>query len=231
MADEKDEPRKAELVKSEAGKVTRIEPSPIGIMPRLSRFLFRAKRDKELLDAHAAVVRSQAGVGQAYEELERTTGRLLDLDNILATDKAQRDTRRLEAEKSRLLLRKEVEGIAAGQRREARLGSLEDEVRQAEMELELEERLAAVKAKRKRLQEAETRVEKDEETLRREAVRKNIRRKLSDIYTVRELRAEEEQLIAEVKKRHGGVITPDAEREIQNIKDAVQQLIDESTLR
>lgn len=227
MSDEKDEPRTAEIVKSEAGKVTRIEPAPIGIMPRLSRFLFRARHDKELYKAHAEVIEAKTRVGQAYEGLERTAGRLVDLDNILATDKAQRDAERLEAEKARLTLRKEVEDIAVQQRREARLSEREDEVRQAEMELELEERLAAIKAKRKRLQEAETRVEKDEETLRREAVRKNIRRKLSDIYTVRELRAEEEQLIAEVRKRHGGVLTPDAEREIQNIKDAVQQLIDE----
>lgn len=224
-----DEPRKGELVRREAGRVSRIEPAPeaTGLLPRLSRFLFRARHDKELLREHAAVIEAKSKVGEAYEQLERVTGRLGDLDNILATDKAERDTKRLEAEKARLQLRQEVAGLAAQQRREARLSDRTEEVLEEEMELELEERLAAVRSRRKRLQEAATRSEKDEETQRREAVRKHIRRKLSDIYTVQELRAEEQRLIAEVKRRHGADLPEDAQREIQNIKDAVQQLVDE----
>ena len=85
MSDEKDKPRKVELVKPEAGKVTRIEPTPTEIVPRLSRFLFRARKDRDLHKAHAEVIEAKTSVLEAYEGLERTTGRLVDLDNILYT--------------------------------------------------------------------------------------------------------------------------------------------------
>lgn len=214
MSDEKEEPRTAEVLKSEAGKVTRIESE--GLFPRISHFLFTARREKERLEAHRDVVRAKTQVGEAYIELGRTASRFQDLGNILEADQIERDRNRLS-----------LENRLATERRDAATRELQDELHQEE----LKARLAEAKAKRQRIEEAlkqeTTREEKDEETRRREAVRKTIRRKLDGVYTVQELRAEEARLIAEIMRRYGGVLTSDAQREIENIKDAVQQAIDE----
>jgi len=229
MSDDKNKPRKAELVKSTAGKVTRIEPPSArpGIVSRVSQLFYSPSREKKRINAVTEVVKANTELGEAYIELERTAGRFENLDTILAKDQDERQGARLEALRNRLRLENEVAEIVDERRNKAAVGKLREEVLREKQQLELEEQLAEIKARRKRLQEAQNRAEKDEETVRREAVRKMVRRRLEGVYTVQELRAEEARLIAEVKKRYGGVLTPDAEREIENIKDAVQRAIDE----
>jgi hypothetical protein len=204
MSDNKNKPRKAELVKSTAGKVTRIEPPPArpGIFSRVTQLFYSPQRDKKRIDAVTEVFKSYTELGEARIELERTTDRFVDLDTILKNDRAQRQNDRLETLKKTLQLENEVAELAKTQQRTKR----QEEIQRKEEELEIEERLAAIKVRRKRLQEAQNRVEKDEETLRREAVQKLIRRKLAGVYTVQELRAEEARLIAEVTRRYGGAL-------------------------
>ena len=167
MSDNKNKPPKAALVKSNAGKVTRIEPAPLapkpGVFDRLSQLLYSPHRDKKRTDALTEVVKAHTELGKASIDLERTKERFLDLDTILATDQEQRDSSYLEALRTRLQLKNEVDDIIAERGNKERVSKRREEVLREEQELELQERMAAIQAKRRRLQEAQEREKKEQQ--------------------------------------------------------------------
>ncbi len=190
------------------GALQRIEPAPIA--PRGPFSILRSpKREARKAREWTDAVNAHSELNQARGNFVRTQNELLDIDTILAADKAQRD---------RDLRRVQNEGDQ--EERIAGLKALQDQLAEEELRAKLAE------ARRRRMS-AENTTPVAEETRRREAVAKKFRERMGRRFTEQEVRAYAAQLSAEIRQRAGGTMTPAVQRELENVADVLSALLDE----
>jgi hypothetical protein len=191
------------------GALQRIEPAPIA--PRGPFSIFRsptreARKAREWADAvnaHGELKVAQKGFRRVQEEL-------LDIDTILEADQSERD---------RNLWRVQNEG--AEEVRIAKNRALQDELAEEELRAKIAE------ARRRRIQAEGAGGSDDENARRRAAIDKKFREKMGRRFTEQEVRARAEELKAEIRHRVGGQITPSVQRELDNVDDTRDTILNE----
>lgn len=190
---------------------------PTGIIDVLSD-LFRSPRGE------ARKAREWADAARAHRELDEALGdlagsqaKLRDLPTIIATDNERRQTELMRAQSDFIRAQNEK----AEEERIARRKELQDELAMEETRAKLAE------ARRRREQAENPAPPPDEDSRRGEAVAKKFRERMGRRFTEQEVRAHAAQLIAEIKARAGGEITLSIEREINNVTDAMDDLLNE----
>jgi hypothetical protein len=213
MKQEEEPPIEGEIIdegepRSNSGELQRIEGSFEKLTSAFSG-LFRSP-DYEAKQARkwANAVHAQAELKAAQIDLSIAVTRFEDVDDIIQKERLERRVGIAEAEDK-----------LADFNRKAKLRQQADELAAIEMAVKLAEA-------RRSLREAENPAPPlDEETRRREAVAKSFRERMGRRFTEHEVRAHAAQLIAEIKARAGGEITPAIQREIDNVTDIMDHLL------
>jgi hypothetical protein len=172
-----------------------------------------ARQAREWADAADA----HTELNEALGDLAASQAKLRDLPTIIATDNERRQTELTHAQSERIRAQNEK----AEAERIARLQKLKDERAEEEARAELAE------ARRRREQAEKPAPPPDEDGRRREAVARKFRERMGRQFTEQEVRAYAAQGIAEIKARAGGEVTPAIQREIDNVTDVMNSLLDE----
>jgi hypothetical protein len=215
MRQEEEPPIEGEIVEEEESRssegLRKIERSPFAKLTSAFNGLFRSP-DYEAKQAQkwTNAVRAQVGLKEAQTDLNVAVARFEDVDDIIEKERLERRVGIAEAEDK-----------LTDFNRKANLRKQADELAALEMAAKLAEA-------RRRLREAENPAPPpDEDSRRREAVAKKFRERLGRRFTEQEVRAHGAQLIAEIKTRAGSEITPAIQREIDNVTDVMNSLLDD----
>jgi hypothetical protein len=222
MKQEEEPPIEGEIIdegepRSNSGELQRIEGSFEKLTNAFSG-LFRSP-DYEAKQARkwANAVHAQAELKAAQADLSIAVARLEDVGDIISKEKLERKAGVAEAKVGVA----EAEEKLADLKTKANLRQLADELAEEELRAKIAE------ARRRRQQAESPAPPPDEETRRREVVAKKFREHMGRRFTEQEVRAHADQLIAEIKARAGGEMTPAIQREIDNVTDVRDKLLDE----
>lgn len=205
LPEDEDAPRPTGLRRVERGAMQ--TPGLVSVLESLFRSPRReARQAREWADA----ARAHADLDLALTELGRSRRQLRSLPTILETDEERRDLELLRAKNER-----------AEEERIARHKALSDELAEEEIRAKIAE------ARRRRQQSENPPPPPDEDVRRRREIARQFRERLGRRFTEQEIRAYAAQRIAEIKQRAGGAITPAVQREIDNVTDVMNSLLDE----
>jgi hypothetical protein len=167
---------------------------------------------RRIAESQTASAQALAGLGRAMADLEGVKRQIRDLPDILDADSAERALRKVTLEEQLAdAKRKAVSG--------ARIAQLKDELEI----MELEEKVAGAKA-RKALPVPEP---LDAAAHRRAEVERMFREKMGSSFTEQEVRAHADRKIEEIKRRADSDATTDMQREIDNVIDAMNSILND----
>lgn len=199
---------------SQGDFLERIDRAPLakgsGVGEVLSQLLRSPRREAKKAREWADAARAHSELDEARIGLLRAREAVLDLPTILATDDAQRQMDLLQSENQ-----------LAEEERIAHHKALRDEREEEKLRAEIAE------ARRRRQQAENPPPPLDEDARRRREIARQFRERLGRRFTEQEIRAYATQRIAEIKQRAGGAITSSVQREIDNVTDVMNSLLDE----
>jgi hypothetical protein len=197
-----------------SGGLRRMEQAPLekstGIADALSGLFQSPRREARKTREWADAAHAHTELDTALTELGRSRQQLRSLPKILAADEEQRDIELMRLKNQR----SEEERIAKHK-------ALQDELAEEEIRAKIAE------ARRRREQAENPAPPPDEDSRRREAVAKKFRERMGRRFTEQEVRAYAAERCEEIKKREGSKITSAVQREIDNVTDVMNSLLDE----
>jgi hypothetical protein len=201
-------PRSGGLRRIERKTLDRPETATLG---SILDSLFRSpKREARQARDWADTARAHTELDTALTDLGRSRQKLRSLPKIIAADEEQRDIDLMRLQNQR-----------AEEERIAKQKALQDELAEEEIRAKIAE------ARRRRREAENPALPSDEDSRRREAVAKRFRERMGRRFTEQEVRAYAVQLISEIRQRAGGDLTAAVQREIDNVTDAMNSLLDE----
>jgi hypothetical protein len=208
-------PRPSGLGQVRYGEVDNFTTGALGSVFNVFRSPKReARQARDLTD----LANANKDLNEAVGDLVASKEKLKDLDAIIAKDKVQRqvDLVQAQADLAQATNKKDEE------ERIGRLKRLQDTFAEEELHAQIAE------ARRRRQQAENPPPPVDENIRRRAAIAAKFREKLGTRYTEQEIRAHAAREIAEIRQRAGdGPLSESDEREIRNITDAMNDLLNE----
>jgi hypothetical protein len=180
------------------------------VAARISRSVFFNKITEKRIQAGQAVVRAEREFMGELIEHQRTQARLFDLATEIETENLERRNRLAAAQRQAAVNELDAE-IALEQRRQA--------LAQLKRSAEGTSENSRQQRNDRQYQEAQQQVEHDIRMKTLEAGKR--------LEMTRALRQERDRMIAEITAERRGKPTPDQEKDIDNIHDFFQRLIDE----
>jgi hypothetical protein len=180
------------------------------VAARISRSVFFNKITEKRIQAGQAVVRAEREFMGELIEHQRTQARLFDLATEIETENLERRNRLAAAQRQAAVTELDAE-LALEQRRQA--------LAQLKRSAEGTSENSRQQRNDRQYQEAQQQVEHDIRMKTLEAGKR--------LEMTRALRQERDRMIAEITAERRGKPTPDQEKDIDNIHDFFQRLIDE----
>lgn len=214
MAEDPKKPAEPEIVSPVASDEQLSPASRSPLLPTFSRTAWGAGRTANVVRRNTDAIRAVEEYEKALFDLQQTDERFANRGVVFEADRLREEQERLNARAALESARAAVENAKADGRYAAEIAEEEHKLRLLELRLrraELQARLAPPDARARH----------------REAIAKKFEQRLGQSLNEHDIRGRAAQLVAEIKERAGGDVTESVQREIDNVTDVMNTLLNE----